>query len=215
MWQKIILREQQKVYFQEILVFLKRQIQKKKIIFPLKKNIFKAFELTTWDNTKVVILGQDPYHGCFQAHGLSFSVLNSMPPPSLKNIFKELYNDIGVSSVVNNLSSWAIEGVLLLNAILTVNKGEPLSHQNIGWEKFTANIFKLLNRKQHLVYILWGKFAQSYEQYIDKRYNYIIKSSHPSPLSSYRGFFGSKPFSKTNNYLISHNIKPINWALIS
>ncbi|PQP79073.1 uracil-DNA glycosylase, partial [Candidatus Phytoplasma phoenicium] len=118
-----------------------------------------------------------------------------------------------VSATVNNLSSWAMEGVLLLNVVLTVNKGEPLSHQNIGWEQFTANILKLLNQKKHLVYVLWGQFAQSYAQYIDKRYNYIIKSPHPSPFSAYRGFFGSKPFSKINNYLISHNIKLINWNL--
>lgn len=213
MWQKFILQEKQKVYFQEILFFLKKQIQQKKIFFPLKKNIFKAFELTTWSDTKVVILGQDPYHGWNQAHGLAFSTLSAITPPSLKNIFKELYDDIGVSTNVNNLSSWAIEGVLLLNVVLTVNKGEPLSHQNIGWEQFTANIFKLLNQKKRLVYVLWGQFAQSYAQYIDKRYNYIIQSPHPSPFSAYRGFFGSKPFSKINNYLMFHNIKPINWNL--
>ncbi|MDV3168008.1 MAG: uracil-DNA glycosylase [Candidatus Phytoplasma stylosanthis] len=213
MWKQIIEKEKQKKYFKNILFFLRKQIEQKKQIFPSYHNIFKAFELTPWHNTKVILLGQDPYHGLNQAHGLSFSVANAKTPPSLKNIFKELKQDIGLITMNNDLSVWAQEGVLLLNVILTVNKNEPLSHQNIGWEHFTTNIFKCLNQKKNLVYILWGKFAQSYASYINTKNNYIIKSPHPSPFSAHRGFFGSKPFSRTNKYLIYHNIKPINWNL--
>ncbi|MDV3198300.1 MAG: uracil-DNA glycosylase [Vigna little leaf phytoplasma] len=213
MWSEIIKKEKQKEYFQKILIFLKKQKKQKKIIYPPLHQVFQAFKLTTWDCTKVIILGQDPYHGINQAHGLAFSVLDLFAPPSLKNILQELYNDLHIIPQTNNLSSWARSGVLLINSILTVNQGEPLSHQNIGWEIFTNNIFKFLNQKKNLVYFLWGKYAQHYERYINPKDNYIIKSVHPSPLSAHRGFFGSKPFSRANQYLISHNIKPIDWHL--
>ncbi|MDO8168212.1 uracil-DNA glycosylase [Candidatus Phytoplasma melaleucae] len=213
MWGKIINNEKKKEYFQKIFTFLKEQQYKGKQIFPLGKDIFNAFKLTPWAKIKVVILGQDPYPGANQAHGLAFSVCNLKTPYSLQNIFKELQNDLFLKAHNNNLSSWAREGVLLLNVILTVEKNNPLSHKNIGWEEFTKNILQFLQKKDKIVYILWGKFAQNYKKYIDQHRNYIIQSAHPSPLSADKGFFGSKPFSKTNQYLIKNNIPPINWAL--
>ncbi|MFP7699587.1 uracil-DNA glycosylase [Candidatus Phytoplasma pyri] len=212
MWLEIINKEKNKPYFKSMVYFLKKEIQKGKIIFPEPQKIFLAFKLTPYKKVKVVILGQDPYSGDNQAHGLSFSVRNNQKtPPSLNNIFKELKNDLGIINNKNNLKSWALEGVLMLNSILTVERFKSFSHNNIGWQTFTENIFKFLRQRQKIVYILWGKFAQNYEKYIIKEKNYIIKSSHPSPLSSYRGFFNSKPFSKTNNFLFSQNIKIINW----
>ncbi|WCA22484.1 uracil-DNA glycosylase [Candidatus Phytoplasma oryzae] len=215
MWKDFISKEKQKIYFQKIFNFLKEEKKKGKIIFPSKDNLFKAFELTSFLKIKVVILGQDPYSGFNQAHGLSFSTLSEATPPSLNNIFKELKNDLSLSNVKkNNLSLWALEGVLLLNSILTVEKGKSLSHQNIGWHFFTVNFFNFLNKnKNKIVYILWGKLAQKYEKYIIKEKNLIIKSSHPSFYSANKGFFGSKPFSRTNQYLQKNNIKPINWDL--
>ncbi|MFB5029623.1 MAG: Uracil-DNA glycosylase [Candidatus Phytoplasma pruni] len=213
MWKTIIEQEKQKKYFQKISLFLEEEYNQGKEIFPPQKNIFNAFEFTPWEKVKVVILGQDPYPGVNQAHGLSFSVLNDKTPASLRNIFKELKNNLSLETKTNNLSNWAFQGVLLLNAILTVEKGKPLSHSYIGWQSFTKNIFKTLNRKEKIVYILWGKFAQTFEQYIDAEKNYIIKSPHPSPLSAHRGFFDSQPFSKTNQYLEQNKIPIIDWSL--
>ncbi|KAB8121751.1 uracil-DNA glycosylase ['Cynodon dactylon' phytoplasma] len=215
MWDYFIKQEKKKLYFKKILSFLKKELEKGKIIYPSFQNIFRAFKLTNFDNTKVVILGQDPYPGPNQAHGLSFSTLNEKTPSSLKNIFKELKNDLSFCSAkTNNLTLWALEGVLLINSILTVEKNKPLSHQHIGWHNFTINFFNFLNyNKKKVVYILWGKFAQNYEKYIIKESNFIIKSSHPSFYSAHKGFLGSRPFSKTNNYLQENNIKTINWNL--
>ncbi|XXP77353.1 MAG: uracil-DNA glycosylase [Lettuce witches'-broom phytoplasma] len=213
MWKTIIEQEKQKNYFQKISLFLEEEYNQGKEIFPPQKDIFNAFEFAPWEKVKVVILGQDPYPGVNQAHGLSFSVLNDKTPASLRNIFKELKNDLSLETKTNNLSNWAFQGVLLLNAILTVEKGKPLSHSHIGWQNFTKNILKTLNRKEKIVYILWGKFAQTFEPYIDADKNYIIKSTHPSPLSSHRGFFDSQPFSKTNQYLAQNKIPIIDWSL--
>jgi uracil-DNA glycosylase len=213
MWKIIIEKEKQKNYFQKISLFLKEEYRQGKEIFPHKKDIFNAFKMTPWEKLKVVILGQDPYPGVNQAHGLSFSILNNKIPASLRNIFKELKNDLSLTTYKNNLSSWAFQGVLLLNAILTVEKRKTLSHKHIGWQIFTQNILKTLNQKENIVYILWGNFAQNFEKYIDSKKNYIIKSSHPSPLSSHKGFFNSKPFSKTNEYLAQNNIPMIDWSL--
>ncbi|WP_323847931.1 MAG: uracil-DNA glycosylase [Phytoplasma sp.] len=213
MWKEFLCQEKKKRYFQKLMNFIKNEIQKGKKIFPPFANIFEALRLTPYQNIKVVILGQDPYFNINQAHGLSFSVLNNQTPSSLKNIFKELKNDLNLISYNNNLTSWALEGVLLLNSILTVEEGKPLSHQNIGWEEFTKNIFKFLYQKDKIVYILWGKFAQGYTKYINLDKNYILKSAHPSPFSAYKGFFGNNFFSKTNFYLIKNKIAPIDWDL--
>lgn len=189
----------------------------KNIVYPPKENLFEALKLTSYKNTKVVIVGQDPYHGEGEAHGLSFSVKPGIKvPPSLKNIYKEIYNDIGIVEPNNcgYLYKWAKEGVLLLNAILTVEKDKPGSHSKYGWEFFTDNIIKELNKKETpVVFILWGSFARSKKQYITNPKHLIIESTHPSPFSARNGFFGSKPFSKTNEFLKSNNIEPINWQL--
>lgn len=186
-----------------------------KIIFPPKDRIFEALKLTSYANTKVVIVGQDPYHGEGEAHGLSFSVMDGVKiPPSLQNIYKELYNDLGIiPKKTGNLTGWAKEGVLLLNSVLTVEKDKAGSHKNLGWEPFTDYIIKVLNTKEEpIVFILWGNFAKSKKSLITNSKHLIIESSHPSPFSAYNGFFGSKPFSKTNNFLINNNIKPIDWS---
>lgn len=187
----------------------------KNICFPEYNNIFNALKLTSYKDTKVVILGQDPYHGAREAHGLSFSVQDGIrKPPSLKNIFKELKDDLGIDEPDSgNLTKWANEGVLLLNSVLTVEKDKAASHKDLGWELFTDHIIKLLNEKETpVVFILWGNFAKSKKVYITNKRHLIIESAHPSPLA--RGaFFGSKPFSKTNNFLIATNQKPINWDL--
>lgn len=184
--------------------------------FPEYNNIFNALKLTPYKNVKVVILGQDPYHGINEAHGLSFSVQDGIAkPPSLKNIFKELYDDLNISEPESgNLTGWAKEGVLLLNSVLTVEKDKPASHKDLGWNLFTDHIIKLLNMKEEpIVFILWGNFARSKKIYITNKKHLIIESPHPSPFSARNGFFGSKPFSKTNNFLINNNIAPINWDL--
>ena len=186
-----------------------------KIIFPPKEHIFEALKLTSYANTKVVIVGQDPYHGECEAHGLSFSVMDGVKiPPSLQNIYKELYNDLGIiPKKTGNLTGWAKEGVLLLNSVLTVEKDKAGSHKNLGWEPFTDYIIKVLNAKEEpIVFILWGNFAKSKKSLITNSKHLIIESSHPSPFSAYNGFFGSRPFSKTNNFLINNNIKPIDWS---
>lgn len=206
--------ELKETYFQDLIKFLKES-DKTKTIYPIKEDRLNAFRYTPFQNVKVVILGQDPYHGKNQAHGLSFSVLNNNYPPSLQNIFKELTDDLNISyPSTGNLTKWAKEGVLLLNTILTVEENKPLSHKDKGWEIFSTKIIKLLNtEKTNLVFILWGNNARSYKRLIDNKKHLIIESAHPSPLSSYRGFFGSKPFSRTNDYLIRNKINPIDWVL--
>ena len=188
----------------------------KSIVYPPKNFIFNALKLTSYKDTKVVIVGQDPYHGEGEAHGLSFSVQKGIKiPPSLQNIYKELYNDLGIPPHADgDLTKWAKEGVLLLNAVLTVEKDKPASHRNIGWEKLTDYIIASLNKKEEpVVFILWGNFAKEKKKYITNPIHYVITSPHPSPFSANSGFFGSKPFSKTNNFLIQNKIKPIDWKL--
>lgn len=188
----------------------------KNTVYPKYENIFKAFNLQTPKEVKVVIVGQDPYHGHGQADGMAFSVSSTLKlPPSLKNIYKELVDDIGCLYPMNgSLEKWGNEGVLLMNAVLTVVEANPNSHKNIGWENFTDNVIKSLsNEFENIVFILWGGNAQKKELLIDISKHLILKSPHPSPLSSYRGFFGSKPFSKANSYLRKNSIKEINWCL--
>lgn len=187
-----------------------------KTIYPPKDHIFNALKLTPYKNVKVVIVGQDPYHGAGEAMGLSFSVNKDIKiPPSLQNIYKELKDDLNIPIHQDgDLTKWAKEGVLLLNAVLTVEKDKPASHRNLGWEPLTDYIIKELNQKDEpVVFILWGNFAKEKAKYITNPNHYIITSPHPSPFSARSGFFGSKPFSKTNNYLIKKNIKPIDWDL--
>lgn len=187
-----------------------------KTIFPPKDYIFNALKLTPYNNTKVVIVGQDPYHGVGEAHGLSFSVQEGIKiPPSLQNIYKELKEDLNIDiAPKGDLTKWAKEGVLMLNAVLTVEKDKPASHRNLGWERLTDYIIKVLNNKEEpVVFILWGNFAKEKAKYITNPNHYIIMSPHPSPFSARNGFFGSKPFSKTNNFLKSKNIKEIDWNL--
>lgn len=186
-------------------------------VFPPKEHIFEALKLTSYENTRVVIVGQDPYHGLGEAHGLSFSVRPGVRvPPSLQNIYKEIYNDLGIIEPRNcgDLTKWAKSGVLLLNSILTVEKDKAGSHSNLGWEFFTDNIIKKLNEKDTpVVFILWGSFARGKKFYITNPKHCIIESPHPSPFSARNGFFGSKPFSKTNDFLIKNGLKPIDWQL--
>ncbi len=212
-WDLVLKEEMNKPYFKELGVFVKDEYAHK-IIFPQYKNIFNALRYTDYDEVKVVILGQDPYHGIGEAHGLSFSVQEGVRrPPSLDNIFKELYNDLAVKRENNNLTDWAKQGVFLLNSVLTVVKDTPLSHKGKGWETFTDALISLLNKREKpIVFILWGSYARSKKVLITNPNHYIIESAHPSPLSAHRGFFGSKPFSKTNNFLVSHGIKPIKWG---
>jgi len=184
--------------------------------YPSTKNIFKALELTPFNKIKVVILGQDPYHGENQANGLAFSVHKDIRiPPSLRNIYKELNTDLGIEIPKHgDLTKWALEGVLLLNSILTVEPHKPASYRNIGWEEYTDEIIQSINnKKENVVFILWGNYAQEKGKYIDEDRHLVIKSSHPSPFSARKGFFGSKPFSKCNNYLKERGIKEIDWRL--
>lgn len=185
-----------------------------KTIFPPKDYIFNALKLTSYKDVKVVIVGQDPYHGVNEAHGLSFSVQKGVKvPPSLKNIYKELYDDLGVKPCDNgDLTRWAKQGVLLLNSVLTVEKDKPASHKNLGWERLTDYIIKLLDNKEDpVVFILWGNFAKSKSSLITNPRHLVITSPHPSPFSARYGFFGSKPFSKTNDFLKKNHLEPINW----
>lgn len=211
-WKNALKNEFEKPYFLSLIDFVKNEY-KAHTCFPKGKQIFKAFELTPLDKVKVVLLGQDPYHGIGQAMGLCFSVPEGITnPPSLQNIITELKDDLGVSLSSGDLSAWAQQGVFLLNATLTVRAHQAGSHQKKGWEIFTDSIIqKISEEKENIVFILWGSYAQQKIKLINPEKHFIIKSPHPSPLSSYRGFFGSRPFSKTNNYLISKNIKPINW----
>ena len=212
-WDIILKDEMKKPYFRDLGIFVKNEYGKK-IVFPEYKNIFNALRYTDYDEVKVVILGQDPYHGTGEAHGLSFSVQKGVRrPPSLDNIFKELYNDVHIKRENNDLTDWAKQGVFLLNSIMTVVKDTPLSHKDKGWEIFTDDLIKILNeREKPIVFILWGSYARSKKELITNPNHYIIESVHPSPLSASRGFFGSKPFSKTNNFLVTHGIKPIKWG---
>lgn len=215
-WKAALEDEFSKDYIKKLKAFLVEEKEKGAVIFPAGRDIFKAFELTPFDEVKVVVLGQDPYHGQGQAHGLSFSVPQGITkPPSLINIFKELHADVGVPIPESgNLEQWAEQGVLLLNAILTVRANTPASHRNMGWEEFTNTAIKTLSDKRdNLVFILWGKFAQEKEELIDTSRHLVIKSPHPSPFSADRGFFGSKPFSKTDAYLMENEITPIDWKL--
>lgn len=211
-WDIVLQDEFKKEYFKNLGIFVKDEYNHK-IIYPEYKDIFNALRYTDYDQVKVVILGQDPYHGEKEAHGLSFSVRQGVPmPPSLRNIFKELKDDIGVDRNLTDLTDWAKQGVLLLNSIMTVVKDSPLSHKDKGWEIFTDYIIKKLGeREEPLVFILWGSYARSKKELIKNKKHLILESVHPSPLSANRGFFGSKPFSKTNNFLKENNIEPIKW----
>ena len=212
-WDNLLTEEVNKEYFKELINYVNNEY-KQKTIYPKKTEVFNAFKYTDYTNVKVVILGQDPYHGPNQAEGLSFSVSNEViKPPSLKNIFKELESDLGIPfPEYNSLKPWAKEGVLLLNAVLTVEEHKPASHANKGWETFTDEIIKILNKKEEpVVFILWGNYAREKKAYITNPIHYVIESPHPSPFSARNGFFGSKPFSKTNEFLKSKGIKEINW----
>lgn len=214
-WDIILKDELNKDYFINLLDFIKKEYQIK-TIYPKQEEIFKAFNNTSYNDTKVVILGQDPYHGENQAEGLSFSVkVGVSKPPSLQNIFKELNDDLGYPIPENgSLVSWTKEGILLLNTVLTVEANQPMSHKNLGWEIFTDEVIKKLNDKKNpIVFILWGNFARSKKRLITNTIHCIIESPHPSPFSAYNGFFGSKPFSKTNNFLISKGLIPIDWQI--
>jgi uracil-DNA glycosylase len=215
-WKELLGSELEMPYMAELRTFLVQEAKTGKTIYPQSEDIFAALNLTPFDKVKVVILGQDPYHGPNQAHGLCFSVKPGVKtPPSLVNIFKELKADLGITPPTNGcLDAWAKQGVLLLNNVLTVEDGKAGSHHLKGWEQFTDKIIELLNeKKENLVFILWGSPAQKKASKVDANKHFIIKSVHPSPLSSYRGFFGSKPFSQTNTYLNSKGIKPIEWTL--
>ena len=211
-WYSLLSKEYEKEYFVNLQKFVRNEY-KNKTIFPPASSVFKALELSDYDKVKVVILGQDPYHGIGEAQGLSFSVpVDVKRPPSLRNIFVELENDLGIKRDKNDLSDWASQGVLLLNSILTVQMDSPLSHKDKGWEVFTDEIIKLVNKKETpVVFILWGSYARSKKVLIDNPIHYVIESVHPSPLSASRGFFGSKPFSKTNNFLEKNKIEGIKW----
>jgi uracil-DNA glycosylase len=214
-WKEILKDEFHKEYMFELKKFLLEE-KKRYTIYPSGKNIFNAYNITPFDKVKVVILGQDPYHGPNQAHGLAFSVLEGVAyPPSLQNIFKELVDDIGCDyPKTSDLTPWAKQGVFLINAVLSVRASQPNSHKDKGWEKFTdATIKQISQKKENVVFILWGRPAQQKEKLIDTSKHFVLKAPHPSPLSAYRGFFGSKPFSKTNSYLLSKGISPINWCL--
>lgn len=214
-WDEILTEEFESDYFHNLIKFVGEEY-KTKIIFPPQNEIFNAFRYTPYKEVKVVILGQDPYHGTGQAQGLSFSVRNEVNrPPSLQNIFKEMESDLGIKISKNNsLIPWAKEGVLLLNAVLTVEKDKAASHKDRGWEKFTDAVIKKINEKDTpVVFILWGAYARSKKEFITNPIHYIVESPHPSPFSAYNGFFGSKPFSKTNEFLEKSNITPINWQI--
>lgn len=211
-WDIILKDEYEKEYFKNLLNYINEEYNNK-TVYPLKENIFKALEYTDYNDIKVVILGQDPYHGEGEAQGLSFSIPNDIRiTPSLRNVFKELKNDLNIERTNTDLTDWAKQGILLLNAILTVCKDTPLSHKDKGWETFTDEIIKKINeREDPVIFILWGNYARSKKKLITNKNHYIIESAHPSPLSASRGFFDSKPFSKTNNILNSINKESIRW----
>jgi uracil-DNA glycosylase len=215
-WKSVLKGEFDKVYFQQIVIFLKAEKAADKIIFPPGPFIFNAFNKTPFSKIKVVLLGQDPYHNPGQAHGLSFSVPDGIKkPPSLVNIFKELESDLGIPSAKNgNLEKWAQQGVMLLNASLTVRQNEAGSHSKIGWLQFTDSVIsKISEQKKGIIFLLWGKFAQDKQTLIDETKHYVLKAAHPSPFSADKGFFGCKHFSKTNELLSLQNKEPIDWKL--
>lgn len=218
-WNEVLKEEFKKPYFLQLVTFLKTEKAQGKVIFPPGPLIFNAFNQTPFDKVKVVILGQDPYHGEGQAHGLSFSVPTGIkPPPSLVNIFKEIQTDIGITMPVQygNLTHWAEQGVFLLNAALTVRKGEPASHAKFGWMEFTdAVISRISALHTGVVFLLWGKFAQEKQGLIDETRHHVLKAAHPSPFSADKGFFGCRHFSKTNALLMQEGKDPINWKLLS
>lgn len=212
-WDQVLDREYHQEYFKKIVAFINKAYQEREI-YPPKSRILRALSLTDYNEVRVVILGQDPYHGVGEANGLAFAVNDGIKlPPSLKNIYKELNSDLGIPPApVGNLECWAKEGVLLLNAVLTVEKDKPASHKSLGWETFTDAIIKSLNQKETpVVFILWGNFARSKKSLITNKNHYIIESTHPSPFSANYGFFGSKPFSKTNQFFKEKNLKEIDW----
>lgn len=214
-WDEELKEEYKKEYFTELMNFVKEEY-KNKTIYPKPNEVFNAFRYTDFDNVKVVILGQDPYHGPNQAEGLSFSVSDDvLKPPSLKNIFKELESDLGIPFPKHNsLKPWAKQGVLLLNAVLTVEEHKPASHKGKGWEIFTDDVIDILNKREKpIVFILWGAFARSKKSLITNKQHYIIESAHPSPFSARNGFFGSKPFSKTNKFLREKGLEEIDWSV--
>lgn len=211
-WTEVLAPIKNTEYFETLWQKVKEEYSSAKC-FPPQNEIFRALELTPFDEVKVVIIGQDPYHGDFQANGLCFSVSDQVKaPPSLQNIYKELKEDLGIEKTTNELDDWATQGVILLNATLTVRAHSPNSHKDLGWERFTNFIIKeISDKKENVVFVLWGAFAQKKEELIDPSKHLIIKSAHPSPFSVHRGFFGSKPFSKINDYLVSKGNTPINW----
>ena len=211
-WDNVLKDEYNKEYFKNLMSFVDDEYNNK-TIYPEYSNIFNALKHTNYNDVLVVILGQDPYHGEGEAHGLSFSVLEGVKmPPSLRNIFKELKSDLDIDRTKTDLTDWADQGVLLLNSILTVLKDTPLSHKNKGWETFTDKIIeKLGEREKPMVFILWGSYARSKKELIKNKKHLIIESAHPSPLSARRGFFGSKPFSKTNEFLKENDMNEIKW----
>ena len=213
-WKQVLSEEFSKEYFVSLAEFVRSEY-KSSTVYPPAGFVFRAFELTPFEKVKVVILGQDPYHGDKQANGLAFAVGSNIPlPPSLQNIYKELKNDLEVETTGRDgsLENWAKQGVLMLNATLTVKAHTPGSHQNKGWEEFTDAVIKILSdKKSNLVFILWGNYAQKKGTVIDEKKHLVIKSPHPSPFSAYNGFFGSKPFSKCNIYLLANGIDPVEW----
>ena len=218
-WKEVLKNEFTKPYFLEIATFLKIEKNAGKIIYPPGPLIFNAFNQTPFNKVRVVIIGQDPYHNPGQAHGLSFSVPNGIkPPPSLVNIYKEIQSDLGIPmpSGYGNLTSWAQQGVLLLNAMLTVRANEPASHSKIGWMNFTDTVIsKISDEKKGVIFLLWGKFAQEKQLLIDETKHFVLKAAHPSPLSAHTGFFGCKHFSKTNDLLTKQGLATINWKLLT
>ena len=213
-WKDVLNTEFEKDYFKKLTDFVRNEYLSGKVIYPEPKNIFNAFNLCPLNNVKVVIIGQDPYHEPGQAHGLCFSVEKDVDlPPSLINIYKEIESDIGHKSITNgDLSSWAKQGVLLLNSTLTVQAHIAASHSGHGWEQFTDAVIRAVNEnRKHVVYMLWGSFAQKKAEFVNKDNNLVLTSAHPSPLSAYRGFFGNHHFSRANEYLIANNETPINW----
>ncbi len=217
-WKRALADELDQDYMRELRGFLKKEIELKKIIYPKPQEYFAAFEQTPLDRVRVVILGQDPYHGPGQAHGLCFSVRKGVvPPPSLKNIFKEIQNDLALPIPQHGcLTKWAEQGVLLLNSVLTVEDGLAASHRNKGWERLTDRVIRELNgQPRPLVFLLWGSYAQSKAQFVDRKKHLVLESVHPSPLSAHRGFLGCKHFSKTNQFLQKNGFVPIDWSLDS
>lgn len=215
-WKAVLQDEFTKEYMQTLRSFLKNEKAQRKRIYPKGVEYFRAMDLTPFEQVKIVILGQDPYHGPGQAHGLSFSVRPEITiPPSLVNMYKELESDLGIPPANHGfLEYWARQGVLLLNSVLTVEHNRAASHQGVGWEAFTDQIIVALNeQREHIVFILWGSYAQKKGRFIDTSKHLVLKSVHPSPLSAYRGFFGSRPFSKSNNYLSNHGLHPVDWQL--